>query len=184
MITFSIASLADIDAVLALHSQYQIDTIAEADKADGFITTQFSREELTNLITQENGLFLAKQYGEVVGYAMAASWQYWSKWPMFAHMISELPTLNYHGQALTVENSYQYGPVCIHKKVRGTGVFENLFEFALAHMSLRYDVLLTFINKINPRSYQAHTKKAHLEVIHEFGFNGNRYDELACFTKR
>ena len=184
MISFSTATLSDIDAVLALHALYQIDTIAESDKADGFITTNFSRAELTALITQEQGLFLAKNNDEVVGYAMAASWQYWSQWSMFSHMITELPNLSYKDTSLTVDNSYQYGPVCVHQKVRGTGVFEALFEFALECMSLRYEVLVTFINKINPRSHQAHTQKARLNVIHEFSFNNNNYYELACFTQR
>ncbi len=119
MLSFCIATLADIDAVLALHALYQIDTIAETDKADGFITTNFSRAELMALITQEQGLFLAKKNDEVVGYAMAASWQYWAKWPMFAHMIAQLPSLApYQGRALTVNNTYQYGPVCVHQTVR------------------------------------------------------------------
>jgi len=178
----SVATLDDIDEVLKLHYRYQVDSIDEKDKSDGFITTAFSKEHLTGLITKESGLFIARVEGNIVAYAMAASWQFWSAWPMFVHMIKGLPDLEYKGQTLSTENSYQYGPVCVDKCVRGQGVFEQVFQFALKEMSVRYPIMVTFINKINPRSYEAHVRKTGLEVIKEFDFNGNNYYELACLT--
>ena len=182
--TYQIATLDDIDATLALHAKYQIDTIAEEDKADGFVTTPFSYEELQDLIEQEQGLFIAKEGEEVFAYVMSASWSFWSKWPMFQHMIADLPNLTYDGIPLTVENSYQYGPVCVDKRVRGTEVLPTIFEFALKHMAKRFPILVTFVNQINPRSYEAHRRKLGLDVIQEFGYNGNRYWEMGCWTKR
>jgi len=179
---YKIATLNDIEPTLKLHAKYQIDSIAEEDKKDGFVTTAFSAEELSALITQEQGLFIAKEGDEVLAYVMAASWEFWSKWEMFRHMIADLPNLNYNSTQLSTENSYQYGPICIDKSVRGTEVLPNIFNFALKQMSQRYPILITFINQINPRSYEAHTRKLGLDVIQEFGFNGNRYWELGCFT--
>ena len=177
------ATLNDIEDVLELHYRYQIDSIAEEDKADGFITTAFTAEQLTRLIEEEQGLFLALKDGVIVAYAMAASWQFWSIWPLFEMMIADLPNLEYLGQKLSVENSYQYGPVCVDKSVRGQGVFEAVFEFALQEMSQRYPILVTFVNKINPRSFEAHTRKVGLAVIQEFTFNNNYYHEMVCPTK-
>jgi len=51
----------------------------------------------------------------------------------------------------------------IDKRVRGSGVLEGIFEFARSQMSLRFPILVTLINKINPRSYEAHTRKLGLE---------------------
>ena len=51
-------------------------------------------------------------------------------------------------------------------------------------MEKRYAVLVTFINKINHRSYAAHTRKIGLNVIHEFTFNNNEYYELAWDTSK
>ena len=90
-IQLKIAELADIDDVFDLHYRYQIDSIAEEDKADGFVTTPFTKKELTELVNRENGLFIAKKDGVVVAYVMAASWAFWSAWPIFAFMIKELP---------------------------------------------------------------------------------------------
>ncbi len=115
---------------------------------------------------------------------MAASWQFWSIWPMFEYMIKDLHNLEYLGQTLSVENSYQYGPVCIDKSIRGSGALENIFDFARQHMSKRYPILVTFINKINPRSYEAHVRKLKLKVIQEFKFNNNNYYELVYDTSK
>ncbi|GAB2786371.1 GNAT superfamily N-acetyltransferase [Hymenobacter luteus] len=179
-----LADIGDIDGVLALHRKYQLATIAEEDKPDGFVTTAFAREQLMQLIEQEQGLSVATHQGQVVAYVMAASWQFWAEWPIFAFMIEQLPTLTYADRQLSTENSYQYGPVCVDKAYRGSGLLERIFEFSREQMAARYPVLVTFINRINGRSYAAHTQKLGLEVIREFAFNGNHYYELACKTAK
>jgi hypothetical protein len=181
---YKIAELPDIPGVLQLHYKYQLDSIPEEDKKDGFVTTAFTKEQLIDLINEEDGLFIGIKGEEIVAYVMAASWQYWSIWPMFAHMIKDLPNLKYLNQTLSVENSYQYGPVCIDKAVRGTGVLEEIFHFSREEMSKRYPILVTFVNKINPRSFHAHTRKLGLEVIQEFEFNNNHYYELVYDTSQ
>ena len=181
---YKIATLDDIEATLKLHAKYQIDSIAEEDKKDGFVTTAFTAEELNALITQEQGLFIAKEDDEVLAYVMAASWAFWSKWEMFRHMIADLPNLNYKGTQLSTQNSYQYGPICIDKSLRGTEVLPHIFNFARKQMSKRYPILITFVNQINPSSYEAHKRKLGLDIIQEFRFNGNRYWELGCLTKQ
>ena len=181
---YKVATVEEIEATLRLHAKYQVDTIAEEDKKDGFVTTPFTKEELQALIEQEQGLFIAKEGEEVVAYVMAASWQFWSKWAMFRHMIEDLQNLAYKGEKLSVENSYQYGPICIDKRYRGTEVLPNIFHFARKQMAKRYPILITFVNQINPRSFQAHTRKLGLDVIQEFEFNGNRYWELGCLTDK
>jgi len=181
---YKIATVDEIDATLKLHAKYQIDTIAETDKKDGFVTTPFTREELTQLIEQEKGLFIAKEGDEVLAYVMSASWEFWSRWPMFAYMIEELPNIEYKGIRLSTQNSYQYGPICIDTSVRGTEVLPNIFNFALKQMAKRYAILLTFVNQINPRSFEAHHRKLGLDIIQEFTYNGNRYWEMGCLTGR
>lgn len=179
-----VAQIDDIEKVLELHFRYQIDSINEEDKKDGFVTTPFTKEQLTSLIEQEQGLFIALHEDEVIAYVMAASWQFWSAWPMFAYMIEGLGELEYLGESLSVENSFQYGPICVDKSVRGSGVLESIFEFTRENMAKRYPILVTFINKINPRSYEAHTRKLGLEVIREFSYNNNHYYELVYDTSK
>jgi len=172
------ASVEDIPAIEELQKKYHVSSIKEEDKADGFVTTLFTKDQFQELIERENGLAIAQDGDKIVAYAMAASWDYWSEWPLFAYMIEDLPNISYKGQILSRENSYQYGPISIDKEYRGSEVLPNLFEFSRQQMKERYPILITFINIINPRSYKAHTEKLGLDVIKTFEFNDNTYYNL------
>lgn len=172
------AGKEDTPGIAALQQKYHVTTISDEDRSDGFVTTLFSEGQFAELIEKENGLAIAQDGKNIVAYAMAASWQYWSAWPLFQHMIEDLPNTEYLGQRLSAENSYQYGPICTHRDYRGTEVLPNLFEFSRTQMAERFPILITFINQINPRSYKAHTEKLGLDVIKTFEFNNNQYYEL------
>ena len=178
------ATVADIPQIESLQKRYHVSFISEEEKKNGFVTTLFTPEQLTELIEQEDGISLACDGDKVVAYAMAGSWQFWSKWPLFQYMIADLPSTQYLGRTLTTENSYQYGPVCIDMAYRGQGVLQELFAHSARQMGKRYPILITFINHVNPRSYKAHTEKVGLEVIKNFSFNGNNYYELGYDTAR
>lgn len=178
------ATIEDIPAISELQKKYHVTTINEEDKPDGFVTTLFTEEQFKELIEKENGISIACDGDKIVAYVMAASWEYWSKWPLFQHMIEDLKNTVYMGQILTTKNSYQYGPICIDKDYRGTEVLTKIFDFSRIQMSKRYPILITFINHINPRSYYAHTKKLGLDVIKSFVFNNNNYYELGYDTSK
>lgn len=182
--TISLATLADYEGFLALHRRYHTDYISPEDRADGFVTTNFTQDQLNALIDKEKGVLVAKDKdGKIVGYVTCASWEFWSQWPFFQHMINHLGEYALHDETFTVANSYQYGPILIAKEVRGAGLFEKLFTASLAQMANRYPNMITFVNKINPRSYAAHTKKAGMTTCGDFQFNNNNYYFLACKTK-
>lgn len=178
------ATIEDIPAIAKLQSQYHISSISEQDKADGFVTTLFTNDQFQELIEKEEGLAIACHGNRIVAYVMAASWEYWSAWPLFEYMIKDLPKTEYLGEILSTKNSYQYGPIAIHRDYRGTEVLPNIFEFSRLQMKKRFPILITFINHINPRSYKAHTKKLNLDVIKSFEFNNNLYYELGYDTSK
>lgn len=178
------ASVSDIEGIIALHKRYHIDYIDAEDKPNGFVTTNFTAEQLAGLIERENGITIARQNGDVVCYAMAASWQFWAEWPFFAYMIQKLPENRYLDSPLTTDCSYQYGPICVDRSVRGTGVFESVFFASLASMEERFPVMVTFISQANPRSYAAHIRKAGMTTVGAFQYNHKDYYMLACDTKK
>lgn len=176
------ATMDDFEGFLALHRTYHTNYISDEDRPHGFVTTNFTDEQLETLIVKEQGVIVAKDHGKIVGYATAASWDFWAAWPLFTYMIEHLPEYKLEGQVLSVENSYQYGPVCVHTSVRGSGVFEKMFYASLASMKERYPIMATFINQVNPRSYAAHTRKVPMTEAGTFPFNGNHYYLMACST--
>lgn len=177
------ADMKDFEGIVALHKGYHTDFIADEDRQDGFVTTNFTPEQLQDLIVKENGVIVAKEEnGRIVAYAIAASWEFWAQWPLFTYMIERLPEYSLNGQELSTENSYQYGPVCVEKSLRGTGVFEQVFYASLASMREQYSYMATFINQINPRSFAAHTNKVHMTKAGTFQFNNNNCYLMACST--
>lgn len=178
------AGMQDFEGVLRLLRANHVDTLDETEKADGFVTTNFTPEQMERLIAKENGVTIAREGGEVLAFAMAAPWEYWAEWPLFTHMIERLPDFTFGGQRLSMGNSYQYGPMCVAKAMRGTGLFERVFDASLASMKDRFPIMATFVNQANPRSYAAHSRKARMETAGTFDFNGNHYYLMACSTTR
>lgn len=178
-----VATLDDLNSIKKLHARYQLQTVNEADKKDGFVTTAFTDEQWHHVIVKEKSMCIAVENGNVIGYAIAASWQFFSAWPLFAQMINHLSEKTIRGEMLTSDNSYQYGPICVASEHRSSGLFEQLFEYSRVLMSQRYPYMVTFINKKNPRSFAAHDRKTSLAVISEFEFNEQHFYELGMPTK-
>lgn len=176
------ATLQDMEGILALLKANHADYLSAEEKKDGFVTTNITTEQLTRLIARENGVTIAKENGKVLAFAFAAPWDYWREWPFFVNMIDILDRYQFEGVTLTTENTYQYGPVCVDRSVRGSGVFEQVFFASLAQMRSRFPIMATFINQVNGRSYAAHTRKAHMTEVGKFDYNNNHYYMMACST--
>ena len=169
------ATVSDIEGIKALLGKYHRDTISEEDRPDGFVTTAISDEKLEKLITEENGVTIIADGDDVLGFCFAAPWEFWEEWPLFRHMMDIIPDYSFEGGPLVLEETYQYGPMCIDSSIRGTGAFEELFFASLAMFKDRFPIMLTFVNQINKRSERAHTQKAHMKTIAKFDFGDNNY---------
>lgn len=173
-----LAGPEDMAPILDLQDKNLVTKIEQSEMIHGFVTTPFNSEQLEELRLID-GLFVTMRENVLVGYAVAAHWDYFDGRPMFELMIRRFEKMAFKGQPISRDNSYQYGPVCVEKSMRGTGIVQSLFTAMKEHMGKRYTVGTTFINKINVRSYEAHTRKLGLQVIDEFEFNGNQYWGLA-----
>jgi hypothetical protein len=172
-IIYQLANLNDIDSFLELQAKYLVTNLTENQKKDGFVTTPFTVEQLTEIIGND-GLFLAKKEEKVIGYAFAGSWAYFSQWKIIEQMGEMLPII-FENQEITLKNSFQYGPICIDMEFRGKGLINLLFDFMRQNMVKKYPISVTFINKINERSRKAHVDKLGWKVVTDFQFNGNNY---------
>lgn len=178
---FRNATKSDINEVIELQNKYLLVNTPEDERKNGFVTTPFTVGQIEEIIALD-GLFIAEKDKKVIAYAFAGSWSYFAQWPIFPFMVSRLEQLRLGSEKITPENSFQYGPVCIEKSYRGSGLFQKLFEAMRIGMSQQYPIGVTFINKINNRSFEAHTRKLKMEVVDEFEFNNNNYYGLAFRT--
>ena len=178
--TIRLATTEDIEGIRALMKKYHRDTISDEDRPDGFVTTAITDEQLMALINKEKGVTIIAEPVEggpdkVLGFCFAAPWEFWEAGPLFRQMIDIIPDYEFEGKRLVVSDSYQYGPVCVDRSIRGTGAFEDLFYASLAQFRERFPLMLTFVNQINGRSENAHNNKARMETIGTFDFGDNHY---------
>ncbi len=184
---YRLAELEDMEGVKALLRKYHRDTISDEDRPDGFVTTAITDEQLTELIEKERGVTIIAEPVEgetdkVLGFCFAAPWEYWSAWPLFRHMMDIIPDYEFEGRKLVLGETYQYGPMCVDKSIRGTGAFKKLFFTSLEQFRDRFPIMLTFVNQINKRSENAHNNKAHMETVGTFDFGGNHYFMMGIRT--
>ena len=173
----------DIPGISDLQEKNLFENLSESEMEDGFVTTPFTTAQLEALLV-DRGIFVAVEDGEIMGYAMAASWEYCAQWPIFPYMLARLAGSSFADSVISYTNSYQYGPVCIDSELRGTDLFPRLFEEMRIEFSTRYPVGITFINQVNQRSYEAHTRKIGMAVVDTFEFSGRWYYSLAFDTAR
>ena len=177
------AKVSDIEGIKALLRRYHRDTISDEDRPNGFVTTAISDEKLEKLITEENGVTIIADGDTVLGFCFAAPWEFWEEWPLFRHMMDIIPNYSFEGKPLVLEETYQYGPMCIDASIRGTGAFEELFFASLSMFKDRFPIMLTFVNQVNGRSERAHTQKAHMKTIAKFDFGDNHYYLMGIKTE-
>jgi hypothetical protein len=166
-----VATESDIAGILDLQSKNLYTNLSELERKNGFVTIA------------QTGVFVAEKEGAIVGYVFAGSWDYFAQWPIFPLMVSRFPQLSFHGAEVTAGESFQYGPVCIDRQLRGSGLLVELFELMRSHFALRFPIGVTFINQRNQRSLAAHIRKLGLEIIDEFEFGGNSFYSLAFSTR-
>ena len=177
-----VAIASDIDEILKLQSLNLAANLSAAERVQGFVTTPFTAEQIKVLLNQ-TGIFVAEEQRIIVGYAFAGSWDFFSQWAIFPYMVSRFGQLEFQGTQITVNNTFQYGPVCIDRRWRGGRVLPQLFETVRSRFVVHFPIGITFINKANPRSLAAHTRKLNLQIIDEFEFNSNFYYGLGFCTK-
>lgn len=179
MIKTRFGNLSDINRVLALQEKYLYRNLSEKERQYGFVTTPFTTIQLKEII-KLNGLFVTENdNNEIVAYVFAGSWEYFSQWEIFNFMVSRFPNLSFKNQGLTVQNSFQYGPICIDSAYRGKGLINIIFEEMRIKFLQNYPIGITFINKVNNVSTIAHTQKLGWKLIDEFEFNNKVYLGLA-----
>ncbi len=180
MIIVRLATLDDLEAILQLQEKYHVSNLTELEKQEkGFVTMRVTPAQFTELI-ENRGVFIALNDTDLAAYALTSAWDFYRQWPIIQKMEAILPTLKLGNEDLTVENSFQYGPVCIDEAFRGKAILKQLFDLIQENYRDKFPFAITFINKVNERSFKAHARHTPLSIIGDFEFNDNQYCALAC----
>ena len=151
-----IATEDDILGILSLQSQNLYSNLAADELAGGFVMTPFTPDLIVQVLEQ-SGVFVAEVDSQIIGYLIAGDWNFFSQWEIFRLMVARLPELEFKGRKIEVMESFQYGPICIDRSYRGSNILSDLFTMMKDQFSPKTGV--TFINKLNQRSFIAHKHK-------------------------
>ena len=172
------AKIEDIKQIVALQKSCHVSNLEESDKSDGFLNTVLGEELLKSAIEQEQAVFVAEHHGTIVGMAVCASWQFWRCSEALTKVANDLGTVEVKDVALTSNNSYFWGPVCVSKECRGQGAFEQLFTLSSRVKRSKYPYVYTYVHQDNTRSFTAHTQKVGFQYTKDFELNGQIFQEM------
>lgn len=181
-IYYSAASREDIPAILELQGKNLFDSLTPEQRANGFLSEEFSSEMLQEVI-EDVAIVKAFTDEELVGYRMAETLAFNSRFPLLRAIIDRFPRIEFGGQMLSEAEVFISGPTCIAGAWRGKGIHEGMFKEMLSLVRDRFDVGVIFIADSNPRSLAAAQNKLGMRVVDHLTFNGKDYSVLAFSTK-
>jgi GNAT superfamily N-acetyltransferase len=155
MITIQRAIVDDAEAISAL-------LMANGVEQGGALYGEWSIGVVTGWINSGALIVVATQGSRLIGVLFTSEKAQASAPPVLA-MLKAWP-----GR----DDAYIYGPVCVDRHTRGTGVLEALYAEVVRRLPGREAIL--FINSVNLRSLRAHVKLGFKDVS-SFRLEGQEY---------
>lgn len=164
-----LAQIEDIKQLVVLEQQHINDEVGnEQDALQGH---HFGEEEFKVLVSKY-WVVVAEKNQQIIGYVLAGGWEFFKHWPIYRAMVKRLPRID---AQVSERNSCQYGPIWVHPKHRGQGIFRALVREVSRCAALQYEYLVTFIAEDNQHSYLAHTSGANMQVLDFFTYHDRDY---------
>ena len=177
-VIFRRAQPQDYSAILRLQSENFIGNLAEEKRSEGFLSAEFSREQVAQL-AENLGTTIATVNGQVVAFLCGFRQEFDHGSPVVAKMLDTYPLVKFDGQLLSSYHSYIYGPVCIDRAYRRRGLLRGLYETQKQDLRGQFDVGVAFVSRSNPHSLSAHIAGLGMTEVGDFEFKGNVYVILA-----
>ena len=177
-VVFRRAQPRDYSAILRLQSENFIGNLAEEQQDEGFLSAEFSREQVAKL-AEDLGTTIAIVDGPLVGFLCAFRNEFDHGSPVIAKMLDTYDLVKFQGQLLSSYNSYTYGPVCIDRGYRRRGLLRGLYEAQKQDLAGQFDVGVAFVSRSNPHSLNAHIAGLGMTEVGDFELKGNVYVILA-----
>lgn len=168
----------DLPALLALQEANLFANLVADDRRDGFLSARFSAGQFDEM-ARDLAVMVAADGEDIVGYLCASSLAFNRHIPLLAAMIERFPQAQFLGRTLSAQRCFVYGPVCVARQRRGTGVLRGLYDGLRREIAGDYDAGTLFIAKDNPHSLAAHADGLGMALVGDFGFDNRSYWILA-----
>ena len=157
IITYRRAVQSDIAGILALQKANLYQNLDEQGRHDGFLSIALGAEQF-NAINRDLVVVVACSGTEVLGFLCAATWRHALQFPILKLLTEQTVSAKLDGTGLAEHNTCIYGPVCVAKAARGTGILEGLYASLKAMVPDHYAFCALFIADGNTRSMRAHLR--------------------------
>jgi GNAT superfamily N-acetyltransferase len=159
------ATTEELQQVLQLQQQNFIENIDNAEmRSQGFVTLHHDLATLQQMHELAPAVII-KEDNRVVGYALTMLKECRQLMPDLEPMFALFDELSWNNKPLNSFRFYVMGQICVAKKYRGQGLFEQLYEYHKKVYQSRFDLFVTEISTRNPRSLRAHEKTG-FKTIH------------------
>ena len=160
-------STIDLEGILSLQkSNLAQGLTSEEIQTQGFVTVNHTYDLLKKLNDYERHV-VAKDQNKVIGYVLAMTKQSRFDIPILFPMFNVFDAVSYKGKKISEYNYILIGQVCVDKKYRGQGIFDNCYTAYKDCYNDKYDFAITEIANTNLRSLNAH-KRVGFEEIHSY----------------
>jgi RimJ/RimL family protein N-acetyltransferase len=181
-ISYRRASPPDYQGILNLQKENLLVNLSTQQAEDGFLVIAMSEKQFDE-INRDLVVIVAESGIEIVGYLCGTSFGYGTQFPILQTMMGKLSELAIEGNRLTEENTFIYGPVCIAKSARGTGILNGLYQALKESAVSRYSCCILFISDRNTRSFNAHLKIG-MKRLGVFDFNNGLFHIMGASLNR
>lgn len=131
--------------------------LSDDQAANGFLSLRYT-EEMFRRVNDELAIVVAVAEGRVVGYLCAKCFPYAVEFPVLKALIEHMSGREIGGVTISAATAFVYGPVCVSRLVRGTGVPAGMWAALRGLVEPCRKVAVLFIADTNKRSLRAHEK--------------------------
>jgi ribosomal protein S18 acetylase RimI-like enzyme len=157
----------ELEQILLLQSQFLSHRVSENEKhTKGFLTVKHSLDALRTMNTACQQV-IAKHQGTVIGYALVMPKECRDLIPVLFPMFTKFDQVSYKGQALSQQNYYVMGQICVAEEYRRQGISGKLYQTHRECYSNRFDICITEVSSSNKPSLKAH-EKIGFETIYQY----------------
>lgn len=148
----------ELEQILELQQKNLIQNIDEQEMhTQGFVTMTHSLSVLQQMHDLAPSV-IAKDEGEVIAYALVMLRDCRELFPPLEPMFKNFEHLTYKNHSLNDYRFYIMGQVCIDKKYRRTGLFDQLYKKHKEIYEPQFDFIVTEVSTRNHRSLRAHER--------------------------
>jgi len=137
----------------------------EQQATQGFVTLQHNFELLQRMHEAYPSM-IALQQNDLAGYCLAMSREFEVDFPILEPMFSMMEEKKYKGKVITDYHYFHCGQICVSEKYRAQGVFDALYLAFQKEYAPKFELLVTYVSRKNPRSIKAHLRVG-FEIAHE-----------------